>query len=342
MSRTVTIRDIAQKVGVSETTVSRYLNQKYEYMSEKTREKITKVIDELDYRPNNMARSLKSQKSKMIGAVIADISNPFSAITIKGLSDCCESMGYTLLIAISDDSSIIERKQIQNFLDNQVDGLIVNTAGGNDEYLNKLWRQNLPIVLLDRGISEGKIITVTTDNYQGVIDMMLFLIETGYKSIGFFGDEISNSVRRERLRGFEDILRLNNNDCQGVTYLNSSRDKKSISNSLSDFRKFPGPRVIFGANGLMTSTILEVMNSENYIINEDFGICGFDDLSWAKVVKPELTMIYQDSYSLGTESINQLVKIIEVSDLKEREKNSGKIILFPTELKIRNSTIVRQ
>lgn len=340
LEKPITIKDIAQEVGVSETTISRYLNKKYEYMSEKTRVKIEAVIKELDYRPNHMARSLKSQKSKMIGAVIADISNPFSSITIKGLSERCEEAGYTLLIAISDDSAEMERKQIENLIANQVDGLVINTSGDNDEYLNELNDRNFPIVLLDRGVAGEQIDTVTTNNYQGVRDMMEFLITTGYVSIGFFVDKLSNTVRKERLRGFEDALSEHQERIQGTVYTNPNGDQQMITESLADFNQYPKPRVIFGANGLMTSTILEVMNTENYLINEDFSICGFDDLTWAKVIKPELTTIYQDSYQLGAESVNQVIARIEMP-LSKRENKKGQCISFPTVLKIRNSTVIK-
>ena len=339
LSKPVTIKDIAQRVGVSETTISRFLNKKYEYMSVKTRKKIETVIEELDYRPNNVARSLKSQKSKMIGAVIADISNPFSSIIIKGLSDRCEEMGYTLLIAISDDSSLNEQKHIEKFLDNQVDGLIINTSGDNEAYLKELNASKFPIILLDRGITGNVIDTVTTDNYTAIVEMMDFLIGSGYKSVAFFVDKLSNTVRKDRLRGFNDSIRNHKNKLNSVVYSNPDGDKQMIRDSLKDFKAYPKPSVIFGANGLVTLTVLEVMNNENYIINEDFGICGFDDLTWAKVITPELTTIYQDSYTLGAESITQLINKIE--DPEKNTHSQARVTLFPATLKIRNSTNIK-
>lgn len=335
MSKTATIKDIAKEVGVSETTISRYLNGKFEYMSEKTRKKIEKAIRDLDYRPNHLARSLKSQKSMMIGAVIADISNPFSSVTIKGLSDRCEELGYTLLIAISDDSAIKEQKQIQKFIDNRVDGLIVNTSGSNEPFLVDLMETNLPMVLLDRGISGNKIDTVTTDNYSAVQQMMSHLKEQQYASVAFFVDKLSNTVRKDRLRGFQDAIRDNSETFDSHVYSIPNSDRELIADSLKDFKTYPRPRAIFCANGLVTSNVLEVIRENDYDLYEDFSICGFDDMVWSKVVQPSLTTISQDSYTLGKEAISQLVEKIE----KPIDSHMhAKLTLFPGKLKIREST----
>lgn len=341
MNKQATIKDIAQKVGVSETTISRYLNKKYEYMSEKTRDKIETVIRELDYRPNQMARSLKSQKSRMIGAVIADIENPFSSLIIKGLSDQCEKQGYTLLIAVSDDSAVNERKHIENFLDNQVDGLVINTSGDNEEYLLALHASRLPLILLDRGVTGNQIDMVTTDNEGAVEKMLTYLVETGFQSIGFFSDKLSNSVRQDRVRSFENVLaQPKMKSIQGGVYTDVVSDESSILTAVQQFHQFPEPRVIFASNSLVTLKILEVMKSHSYQINRDFSICGFDDLAWAKVMSPSLTTIHQDSYALGAESIDQLVKKIEKKD--PQSNHQGKRTLFPATLKIRESTTIKQ
>lgn len=338
MNKPVTIKDIAQKVGVSETTISRYLNKKYEYMSEKTRDKITAVIKELDYRPNQMARSLKSQKSRMIGAVIADIENPFSAVIIKGLSDKCEALDYTLLIAISDNSAANERKQIEKFLDNQVDGLVINTSGDNEAYLLALHESGFPMILLDRGVSQAEIDTVTTDNQGAVQEMLSFLVDEGFRSIGFFSDELTNTVRQERFNSFERVIAAQTkNDLQGVAYVKNPMRESMLLSALQEFHAYPAPRVIFGANSLMTLKLLELMKQADYVINQDFSICGFDDLAWAKVMTPALTTIHQNSYDLGVESLKQLVAKID-----QKTVGTVSITKLPASLKIRESTRIKQ
>lgn len=155
VQKRATIKDIAEQAGVSGTTVSRYLNGKFNYMSEETKKRIEIVIDELGYRPSNIARTLKSNKSKLVGAVIADIENPFSNKIIKGLTDKANELGYSLMISVSNNSVEKENESIARFLDNQVDGLIINTVGENEPTLKKIQKQ-IPLVLIDRDVTSFK------------------------------------------------------------------------------------------------------------------------------------------------------------------------------------------
>lgn len=130
-----------QKTGVSKTTISRYLNGKYEFMSKETRERIEHIIDELEYRPNSMARSLKNQNSKIIGCTIADIENQFSSFIFKGVSEICKKHGYRVLVAEINNNEDDEREAIESLMSYNIDGLIINTTGSNDEYLINLKKQ---------------------------------------------------------------------------------------------------------------------------------------------------------------------------------------------------------
>ena len=172
-----TIKEVAEKAKVSKTTISRYLNGKYEYMSVETKERIEKVIDELNYRPSNIARSLKAKNSNVIGCIIADIGSPFSSIVVKGINDVCNKAGYHVLFANTDNDPENEIKSIQSLMDNKVDGLIINTAGHNDEYLLELKKNGLNIVLADRCLEDRKLMdTVATDNYDATYRCIEFLI----------------------------------------------------------------------------------------------------------------------------------------------------------------------
>lgn len=332
MAKHMTIKDIAKQAGVSETTISRYLNKKYEYMSEKTRRKIEAVVKEMDYRPSNVARSLKSQKSKLIGAVIADIGNPFSSEIIKGLSDTCEKLGYTLMIAISDESAEKERLQIEKFIDNQVEGVIVNTSGNNQTYLEQLNHSSTPLVLLDRGVSTSQFDLVSNDNYASGRQAMSYLVTSGFRSIGFFVNPLTNTVRTERMRAFEDGLKAHS-EVVGQAFVVESNDQETLSASLKAFQQMPAPRVIFTANGSTALAVLEALKADNYELIKDFGLLSFDELTWAKVISPGITTIDQSSYGLGEEACRQLIRKIE-----EPTVIKGKETRLPSELIIREST----
>ncbi|MBP1041819.1 LacI family DNA-binding transcriptional regulator [Vagococcus sp. BWB3-3] len=335
MNKGLTIKDIAKAAGVSETTISRYLNKKYEYMSEKTRRKIEEVVLTLDYRPSNVARSLKSQKSKLIGAVIADIGNQFASDIIKGLSDTCEALGYTLMIAISDESTENEQIQIEKFLDNQVEGLIINTTGFNQDYLTQLREGSVPVVLLDRGVPESQIDVVTNDNYGIGLKAMKYLIDSGFKSIGFFVNEVTNTVRSERLRAFKNGL-AGQTEVLGDVYVVDPDNHENLIESMMSFKKLPEPRAIFSANGLTALGLLEAMKEEQLQIIEDFGLLTFDESTWARVVSPSITTIDQSSYGLGVEACRLLVHKVEGTAEKQSLSTSGSQL--PSRLIIREST----
>lgn len=341
----ITIKDIAKQAKVSETTISRYLNGKYEYMSAETKDNIENVIKKTDYRPSNIARTLKSKKSRLIGAIIADIENPFSTIVIKGLSDRSNELGYSLMIAISDNDIEKEQMYIQRFLDNGVDGLIINTVGKNEEYLKELKQTGFPMVLIDRGVFDNSIDTVTTNNYELGIEAMNHLFEMGYQSFAFFTGTLEfNTVRQIRYKAFSDKIKTNKTDHSKVYIIKKKgekyekeQQKKEIAKKLEEFRKLPSPRVVFAVNGLLLLTILEVMKQENYSIGEDFGVIGFDDWTWANVIGPGISTIAQDSYAIGIESCSLLV-----NRLNHMESSKEPIYKeLPGKLMIRESTTIR-
>ena len=129
MKKVTTIHDISARAGVSITTVSRFLNGNYSNMSEKTRKRLEHIVQELDYHPNSLARGLKSQSSGIIGCVIADMGNPFSALLLKGIQTVCRSNGYKLMTLDADNDSLLEKEAYKILLDTPVEGIICNTTG---------------------------------------------------------------------------------------------------------------------------------------------------------------------------------------------------------------------
>ncbi|SNX53493.1 LacI family DNA-binding transcriptional regulator [Thermoanaerobacterium sp. RBIITD] len=332
----ITIDDVAKKAGVSKTTISRFLNGRYEYMSDATRENIEKVIEELNYRPNNLARSLKSNKSRLIGVLVSDISNHFSSILVKGIGDVCKENGYNLIIASTDNDPLKEREYILSLLDNSVDGLIINTAGGNDDFLIRLSKKGLPIVLADRSIKNTVFDTVVVNNYEVTTELILHLISNGYSKIGFFTGKIGNiSTRTERKQAFIDVCKkyLKKDECNLIfeidNHLNSIEEKlKAMINSNKGARP-----AVFAVNGMVLLNVLQVINKLNLKIPEDIAVCGYDDWGWASLIPPGITTISQPSYEVGVESAKRLMSRIN----KNIEDKPQKLILNAT-LVIRGST----
>jgi LacI family transcriptional regulator, kdg operon repressor len=310
----ITINEVAKASGVSKTTISRYLNGKYEYMSEDTRKRIQNVIEELNYRPSNVAKTLKSNKSGMIGVIIADIGSQFSSILVKGIGDVCKANGYQVVISNVDNDPDKEKEYIQSLLDNRVEGIVVHTTGYNDEFLVEINETRVPLVLADRTMEELKIDSVATNNYKITFDTIKFLVEKGYRNIAFFTEEPrKNSTRHLRRQGYLDAMKqLLNVDANKLIYTIDSEDQNTSINAIEDFdNSYKNElKAIFTVNGVTLLSVLQGIQQSNYKIPEDFYVCGYEDWGWATLAYSEMPVITQHSYEVGVESAKMLIKRI--------------------------------
>ena len=168
------IKDIAAEAGVSPATVSRYLNNRPGQMTEETRARIAAVIERTGYRPRAAARNLRSSRTNLIGVILADIGNPFSSAMLEGLSASAAARGCSLMTAISGNDPAKEAESLTRLIDAGVDGLVVNTCGGNDEAIAAA-AGRLPVVLLDRDVADGGVDLVTSNNRElvaGLVDAL--------------------------------------------------------------------------------------------------------------------------------------------------------------------------
>lgn len=296
-----TIADIAKKAGVSKSTVSRYLNERYECMSAATKERIATVIEEEDYRPNALARSLKRKKTYTIAVILANILNPFSASIIRGIEDYCQKTGFNLILCNTDDNAEKEKSYVQVLLDKQIDGLIINTTGKNNALLGSI-RQNMPVVLIDRGVSKLKCDTVLVDNILGMHLLMNHLISLGHRRIAFFTMPFRGiSPRSERVKGYKEALEEQNIPFQEELLVETDTSEEAVKDKLRMLFSSPGlcPTVIFGYNNLMTMSIIKVLKKMKLAIPDEAAVVGFDDWEWAAVLEPPVTVIAQPAYAMG-------------------------------------------
>lgn len=337
----VTINDVAKKSGVSKATISRYLNGKFSDMSENTRILIQNVIKELNYRPSNIARSLKAQNSKAIGCVIADMVSPFSTYIVKGITDVCKKNEYQVLFVNTDNKPEDEIEGIKTLIDRKVDGMIINTTGYADQYLIHLKELGMPIVLADRSIHERYLIdTITTNNYDVTYECIKFLHDQGYHKVAFFTEKIGNiSSRYIRHRSYLDaqgeIYHINVDD---YTYLVDPNDIRVCRENLHKFldQNPDEPVAIFTVNGVTLLNVLQSMQDEGYKLGYNIGVCGFDDWGWAPLISPGITTLTQDSYMAGRKCAELLLNRIEQDDRPAETE----YVEMPAKLVVRGSTTI--
>lgn len=327
----VTIVDVAAKAGVSKTTISRYLNGKFEYMSEESRQKIADVIDELGYRPSSLARSLKSKQSFVLGVIVSDITSPFSPILLKGISDCCERYGYRILIANSDDEPRKEREYIMNMIDQSVDGIILNTTGGNDEFLRETADGGVHFVLADRALDVELFDTVHSADRQALADMLAEMKKRGYEQVGFFTQPLTNSTRIHRTQAFRELYPEYFDGPAQVYFLEKSDRDAAVMQEF--MRRNIGQRhAIFTGNGVGMMRVVQTMHDLGISFPRDTGLCGFDDWDWMNLVGGGITTIDQPTYEVGKECVKRMMH-----QLSRSGRVAPQTTELPCTLKLRRS-----
>lgn len=330
----ITMEDVAKKAGVSKTTISRYLNGKLEYMSDESQKRIQAIIEELNYRPNHLARSLRMRKSRLIGVIIADIGSPISSILVKGISDTCKNHGYNVLIANTDNDTQKEQEYILSMIDQQVEGLIVHTTGDNNDFLLDIAQNYVPIVLADRPVFPTLFDVVKTDDYQSTYNTIQYLVQEGFERVGFFTEPVKNvGTRRLRLQAYhqacKDILHADPQE-----FVIDADNPQELEAKLQLFMNGNAGKVkaIFTANGVVLLSLLSAIRKLNLRIPQDVGVCGFDNWSWAELIGPGITAISQPSYDVGAECVERILFRLR------NKKACPKVIELPNRLIIRGST----
>ena len=182
----VTINDVARAAGISKSTVSQYLNGRFEFMSYETRQRIAQVIAEMEYRPNALARSLKQKKTHTVAAVVSSILNPFMTNTIRGAEDYCKENGFNLILCNADDDPEQELAYIQTLASKQIDGIMISTTGLNNAALQALNLSGTPVVLFSRHVPDIGVDTVSVNNRLGIDLGIRHLMAHGHRRIAFF------------------------------------------------------------------------------------------------------------------------------------------------------------
>ncbi|QEK10987.1 LacI family transcriptional regulator [Crassaminicella thermophila] len=331
----VTIKDIARIAGVSTATVSKVMNRKDEHISQATREKILKIMQEYNYIPNTAARSLVTKKTKTIGLVIPDIRNPFFPELARGAEDKAHEEGYNIMFCNTDDDAEKEEKYVSMLIEKMVDGIIFTASSKRSSGFNYLKNNRVPIILVDRDIDlkgvKGKI---TVDNCKGAYDGVKHLLQCGYKKVIFLSGPLTSHPSIERLKGYKKALEEFHVPYQEEYIFEGTYQRgwgyeviKRLLEKEIDFD------ALFCGNDLIAIEAIKALKQAGIKVPQEVGIVGFDDIYIAPLINPELTTIRQPSYEMGYKAVDMLIKLLE-----KKGKSQEKVILN-TELIIRKSTM---
>lgn len=325
------IKSIAKLSGVSTTTVSRVLNDS-PYVSDKTRKKVLKVIEENDYIPNNIARNLHRKFSNKIGVIVADITNEFFSSAINGISKVMDENGFQVLFYNTDEDLKKESKALYSIFEERLSGLIISPVSSRDkntlEELKKLTvNMNTPVVLLDRNIEGIDLDAVFVDNGYGSKRAVNTLIKEGHKDIAIITGPITSTPGNYRYRGYIDALKENDIPIK-KEYIVSGDFKISMAYEKTKqlMNLDNPPTAIFLSNNMTSLGALKYLKEKGYKIGEDISIIGFDEINPFKAIDYLFSYVGRDAEKQGEIAAEVLLDRIDKKN-KGVEYEAQRIVL---------------
>ncbi|MEG1474981.1 MAG: LacI family DNA-binding transcriptional regulator [Longicatena sp.] len=319
MSEKLTIKEIAIKANTSKTTVSFYLNGKTDKMSNDTKKRIAKVIEETNYRPSMAARSLNSKGTRLLGVIIGDITNTFANQIVKGIDDLAREKRYQLIVGNSNYIYENEEKYVNRMLNMGVDGFIVQPSSHFHDLVERIKAEDKELVFIDSQVSMNKEKWVKTNNYEAVLEASESLIKLGYENfIMLSADPSVLSTRLERTTGFLDALKLSNKTCT-TKIVDENVASDEITTFITDELKLGSKTLIFVANCWLLPRVYVALKNYRNLIPETIGLLGFDNLEWTNFSSPTVSTIVQPAYEEGEQAAAILIDAIE--NLNEQVPN---------------------
>ncbi len=309
----VSIKDIAQKAGVSTALVSYVLNgkEKESRVGQEIALKIKQIAAELNYQPSHLAKSLRSGKTHTIGLIIADISNPFFANIARVVEDEAKRNGYTVIIGSSDENADKSRDLLDVLINRQVDGFIIVSSENSEQQIHNLKDKNIPFVLLDRYFPEIPTDFVSTDHYKASYDAGTHLVRNGYKRIGMIAYDSHLFHMQERIRGYRDSLRDNKIDYQNswLKPVKINNIENGVKASIDDMLASDQPvdAILFATYSLAVSGLKHI-NLLRLKVPEDLGIVSFGQAEVFELYYCPITYLKQPIVLLGQTAVELLVK----------------------------------
>jgi LacI family transcriptional regulator len=323
----VRLKDIAQEIGVSASTVSRALhdrNQKYK-ISEDVRNQIINTAKDMGYSPNQLARGLKLKKSLEIGIVVPDISNPFFAMLVKNIARHLQQSGYSMSVYDSDETMTSEKRALQLVIEKRVDGIILASVGLGKKHIQELIHRKIPVVMVDRCIDDIEVDSVSVDNTKGAYLATTYLIKEGHRKIAFIQGLHGTYSNERRLEGYRQALK--ESAVQERTEYILGDDFRTLNGFLETktlLSIIDPPTAIFTAGDLIALGALQAIKEAGLKIPKDISILTFDDPMYTNYLSPPMTAVAQPIDQMGEIAVKLIVNRINGSFTAPR-----KILLDP-------------
>ncbi|MFB3388614.1 LacI family DNA-binding transcriptional regulator [Flavobacterium sp. LAR06] len=334
----VSIRNIADELKISVTTVSFVLNgkAKEKHISKELTKKVLDYAKLINYRPNQIAQSLRTGKSKILVFMMEDISNNFFSKLARIFEDIAYDKGYKVIFCSNENDDEKSNELITLFNFRQVDGFIIVPSPGIKDTIENLIKDNIPVILLDRFFEGLDCNSVVIDNEQASFDATLHLIQNEFKNIGFITTASDQTQMLGRLSGYDKAVSQNN--LKSITLqipyseVNKGKSKEYIKSFLD---QNPDLDAVFFATNYLAQSGLEVFKEKNLKLIHEIGIIAFDDNDMFKIYDPAITSVYQPLNEISTALMEVMLPLLKKKDVAEITHQ----IVLKTELIVRESSL---
>jgi DNA-binding LacI/PurR family transcriptional regulator len=326
-----TVADVAKRAGVSVSTAARVLSGNG-YAADSTRRQVLDAAKELGYVPNQVARSLRTRKTRMIGLLIGDVENSFYSSIAKHVESVTKEAGYHVVLCNSDDDAESEREHLTLLESMRVDGLIVTPTKKNRRHLARVMH-DVPIVQVDRQVEGLGADAVVVDNEGGAFSAVSHLIDAGHSRIAILTGELDVATASQRLAGYRRALSEHGISIQESLIKSGSFHREhAIEDATELIRASPAPTAIFAANNILAEGTLMALEQQGLRVPGDVSVVGFDDVQWMSMVDPPLTTVRQPLADMARTAAELILR-----RLREGRDGRPSTVVFETELVVRDS-----
>lgn len=313
-----TIKEVAEKAGVSVTTVSRVINENLRVRQD-TRERVYRVIKELGYVPNAMARGLTLGKTRTIGLILPEIADGFFSQVIRGADETAVMNDFHLLVSTFHSHRSDEELSVRLMSEGRVDGLILMDPTLSDDFLMRFHRGSVPIVVLCKKTKYTNCKYIIIDDFQGAYQAVVHLIKHGYKRIAIIGGPSDNYDASQRLAGYKSAIKDYNIRLNSEYIVDGNfrwEGGESAMHTLLDLAQ--PPDAVFAANDPMAIGAMEAVKKRELVVPKDMAIVGFDDIELSRLVTPPLTTVHLPMYELGAMAVKNVMRILKGGNVRRR------------------------
>jgi LacI family transcriptional regulator len=331
MAKRVSIKDIATKVGVSTALVSYVLNglEKEKRVGKEVVEKVKKAAEELNYRPNQIARSLRKGSTNTIGLIVADIANPFFGHLARIIEDEASKFNYVVILGSSDEDYSKSESLVETFLNRQVDGFILVPSVGDDVLVRSLIHKEVPLVLIDRHFPDIASNYVILDNQKATFEATIHLINKGYRKINLVAYQSTLNHMQDRILGYREAMKSKNLEefihLEPIEFNQTGYERRMDEIILRSETE----AILFTTNTLSIAGLYAIRRN-NLKIPEDLAIIGFDGNEAFDFFIPPLTYIEQPLAEIGKEAVRILLEQIKGNGETFQLKLNHRLIVRPS------------